>query len=32
LLIASIDSSRRNWNKSSSCSYPKFGARWGRQN
>lgn len=32
LPIASIDSSLRNWNKPSNCSYPKFGARWDRQN
>jgi hypothetical protein len=32
LLIASIGSSRRNWNKSSNSSYPKFGAQWDQQN
>jgi hypothetical protein len=32
LLIASIGSSRRSWNKPSNCSYPKFGARWDQQN
>src|SRR6267143_219810 len=32
LLIASIGSSRRNWNKPSNSSYPKFGAGWDQQN